>query len=437
MTSDRPSINWDDVTKETTDILSRYLAVDTSNPPGREALATAFLADVLRRDGIESQVLDASDERANLIARLPGDGSKGTFVLLNHTDVVPVERAYWQVDPFGGVVKDGAVWGRGALDMKGMGVMELMTFLLLKRLGLPLKRDVVFMAEADEEVGGIVGIDWLDKNHPELLEAEYVINEGGSGFTQFMGIQRPIFTCAVGEKGPLWLQLKVEGTAGHGSLPHADNCVERLVRALNKIQQWERPITIIPELESLFQRMYREGYLAEAPTPDSLASLAESNLLIKAILTNTISNTVLQAGVKHNVIPSTAQASLDCRLLPGQSPDEFADQVRRVIDDPKVEVQQVYFSSTPASPVQTELFSIIEEVVHEAREDALVLPIISPGFTDSRVFRARGTVAYGFEPILLELAEAATVHGHNERISIDNLRLGAQVIFEVVRRLCT
>jgi acetylornithine deacetylase/succinyl-diaminopimelate desuccinylase-like protein len=318
-----------------------------------------------------------------------------------------------------------------------MGVMELMTFLLFKRLGLPLKRDVVFMAEADEEVGGIRGIDWMDKNHPEALEAEYVLNEGGYGFTQFLGVRRPVFTCAIGEKGPLWLQLKVEGASGHGSLPHADNCIDRLVRALNRIQQWERPITVIPELEPLFPRLHKEGYLTEEPTPARLGRLAETNLMIKAILTNTVANTVLQAGIKHNVIPSTAQASLDCRLLPGQSPEEFTAQVRKVIDDPKVEVQQVYYSATPASPVQTELFDIIEGVVRETREGALVLPIISPGFTDSRVFRARGIVAYGFDPILLELQEAATVHGHNERISIDNIRLGTQIIFEVTRRLCT
>jgi acetylornithine deacetylase/succinyl-diaminopimelate desuccinylase-like protein len=437
MGKDRPAVNWDEVTVEATDILSRYIAVDTSNPPGREELAASFLADILRREGIESRTFDAGEGRASLSARLPGDGSKKALILLNHTDVVPVEAAYWQEEPFAGVVKDGTIWGRGALDMKGMAVMELMSFLLCKRLRLPLKRDLVFLAVADEEVGGLFGIEWLDKNHPEALEAEYVINEGGYGFTQFLGVQRHVFTCAIGEKGPLWLQLKVEGAAGHGSLPHADNCVERLVRALNKIQQWERPITVIPELAPLLQRLHGEGYLAEEPTPASLGQLAETNLLVKAILTNTIANTVFQAGIKHNVIPATAQASLDCRLLPGQSPEEFTAQVREVIDDPKVEVQQVYHSSTPASPVQTELFDIVEDVVRETREEALVLPIISPGFTDSRVFRARGTVAYGFLPVLLELQEAATVHGHNERISIENLRGGTQILFETTRRLCT
>jgi acetylornithine deacetylase/succinyl-diaminopimelate desuccinylase-like protein len=437
MANDRPAVNWDEVTEEATGILSRYIAVDTSNPPGREALAASFLADILRREGIESRILDAGEGRASLSARLPGDSSKGTLILLNHTDVVPVEAAYWQEEPFGGVVKDGVIWGRGALDMKGMGVMELMSFLLCKRLRLPLKRDVVFLAVADEEVGGLAGIEWLEKHHPETLEAEYVINEGGYGFTEFLGVQRPVYSCAIGEKGPLWLQLKVEGAAGHGSLPHADNCVERLVRALYKIQQWKRPITVIPELEPLLQRLHEEGYLADEPTPASLGQLAETNLIVKAMLTNTIANTFLQAGIKHNVIPSTAQASLDCRLLPGQSPEEFAAKVREVIDDPKVEVQQVYHSSTPASPPETELFNIVEDVMRETREEALVLPIIAPGFTDSRVFRARGIVAYGFIPALLELQDAATVHGHNERISIENLRAGTQILFETTRRLCT
>ena len=436
-----PAIDWDDVTREATDLLCRYLTIDTSNPPGNEEPAARFLADFLRKEGIDDiSFYDASDSesqgRVSMRACLPGAGSAKPLVLLNHTDVVPVERDGWEEEPFAGLIKDDVIWGRGAIDMKGMGIMELFAMILIHRNGIPHQRDIVFLAVADEETGGSRGIDFLAREHPEALEAEYVINEGGWGTTDAMGTKRPAFNCGVSEKGPCWLKLVAEGRPGHGSVPHDDNALDRLVRALHRIQEWRRPSAVGPELAEYFARAHRYGLVEEEPTDEAIIRMGERNPLIRSLTSNTISITTAHAGVKHNVIPASAEATLDCRLLPGTDAEAFIEEVRQVIDDPQVRVEQVMVSSTPASPVETELMSVIDQVAREHVEDAVVLPSVSSGFTDSRVFRRQGVTAYGFIPVLLEPREAASIHGHNERLSIENLRLGCQILFEVVRRIC-
>jgi acetylornithine deacetylase/succinyl-diaminopimelate desuccinylase-like protein len=430
-------IDWDAVHEEAIDLLSRYIQVDTSNPPGRERAACEFLGAVLTAEGVDYQLYDAGGEdRVSLRAVLKGDGSARPLMLLNHTDVVPVERQYWDVDPFGGIVKDGCIWGRGALDMKGLGVAELLAFLLLKRQGVPLKRDLVFFAVADEEAGGQYGIEWLERHHPESLVAEFVINEGGGGITELFGVERPVFTVAVAEKGPLWLKLSAEGQPGHGSMPHDDNALDRLVRALYKIQTWRREMSVSPVLNEYFGRLQRAGVFRGDATVDALRRDAESDPRIRALLQNTISATTIGAGIKHNVIPARAEATLDCRLLPGVHPDDFTRELERVIDDPKVTVERVFAGWSDANPFDTELFAVIEDVVREHVEDAVVAPGMTVGFTDSRVFRNRGVISYGFSGELNRPEYARTFHGHNERIGLDSLRLGCQMVYEVTRRMC-
>lgn len=433
-------IDWDAVTREATDLLSRYLAIDTTNPPGNEERAVRFLEEILRREGIDDITLyDASDEqsrgRLSMRAVLRGDGSARPLVLLNHTDVVPVERDGWDEEPFAGIVKDGVIWGRGALDMKGMGIMELMATLLVHRHNIPHRRDIVFFAVADEEAGSEYGVEFLAREHPESLEAEYVINEGGWGTTEVMGVRRAAFNCAVSEKGPCWLRLSTAGRPGHGSVPHDGNALDRLVRALHRIQEWQRPREVVPELSEFFAQAHRHGYMPEEPTEAAIVRMGDSNPLIRAITSNTISLTGARAGVKHNVIPATAEATLDCRLLPGADADAFIEELRAVIDDPDVQIDKVLVSSTPTSPLATDLMRVIEDVSREYVEEAVVLPSVSAGFTDSRVFRRLGITSYGFIPVIVEPIEAATIHGHNERLSIENLRLGCQVLFEIVRRI--
>ncbi|MCH8949141.1 MAG: M20/M25/M40 family metallo-hydrolase [Chloroflexi bacterium] len=438
---DIADIDWDAVTEEATDILSRYIQIDTTNPPGNEAPAVRFLEEILRKNGIDDITFyDASDDksqgRLNMLARLPGDGSAKPFVLLNHTDVVPVERDGWDEEPFAGLVKDGVIWGRGAVDMKGMGVMELIAMLLLKRQGIPLKRDIVFLAVADEEAGSDYGAEFLAREHPETLDAEYVLNEGGWGATEMMGTDRPAFNCAVSEKGPCWLKLTTAGRPGHGSVPHGDSALDRLLRALHRVQEWQRPRTVVPELAEFFAQAHAGGYIEDEPTEESIIALGERNPLFAALTSNTISVTTINSGVKHNVIPATAEATLDCRLLPGTDAEEFIEELRGVIDDPEVGIERVLVSSTPPSPLDTGLMAVIKDVVREHVEEAAVLPSVSSGFTDSRVFRNRGVTAYGFIPALMTPSESISIHGHNERLSIDNLRLGCQILYEILRRTC-
>ena len=436
MTPSAPPVDWDAAFEEALGILQDYLRIDTSNPPGRERLACDFLGAILEREGIACETFDAGDDRVSLRAVLRGDGGKQPLMLLNHTDVVPVEREYWDEEPFAGIVRNGEIWGRGTLDMKGLGVAELITVLLLKRAGLPLARDVVFLAVADEEAGGTRGIEWLEANHPEALAAEYVINEGGGGSTELFGVKRPVFTVTTAEKGPLWLRLVAEGRAGHGSVPHRDNALDRLVRALGRVQEWERGYHLSPVVEEYFARLERAGVYGGGTSFESLQKTAAGHGRIRAVMTNTISATTASAGIKHNVIPGRAEATLDCRLLPGVDVEAFEAELASVIDDPRVRIERVFAGASETSPHDTELFATIESVVRELVEDAVVTPGVTPGFTDSRVFRNRGVVAYGFSGGLTSPNLARTVHGHNERITLDSFRLSCQMIYEVTRRMC-
>ncbi len=358
-------------------------------------------------------------------------------MLLNHTDVVPAEAEHWQVDPFAGVIKDEYVWGRGALDMKGMGVLELVVFLELKRRGTKLKRPLRFFAVADEEAGSDYGVEWLDKNHPELMDdAAFVVNEGGYGAETYLGVERPLFGVSMAEKSPLWLKIKTTGRPGHGSAPHDDNCLDRIVRAMGRIQSWERAPTMTgPVLEAL-QASHEEGYLAVDPAKTSAADLVERHRQLRTIMTNTISATGLRSGVKHNVIPASAEATIDCRLVPGSEHEEFVAEVRKVIDDARVEVETVFGSESPSTEPDTEMHKAIKEVCGEIMPDAAVLPRVSAGFTDSRTFRRRGVPSYGFVPMLLGNNEMGGQHGNNERVSLKNLRLGVEVLYRVVERVC-
>ena len=436
MTVTEPRVDWDAAFEEALGILQEYLRIDTSNPPGRERLACDFLGGILEREGVEYELFDAGNDRVSLRAVLKGDGSRRPLMLLNHTDVVPVEREYWDEEPFSGIIRNGEIWGRGTLDMKGLGIAELLTFLLLKRQGAPLARDVVFLAVADEEAGGLLGIEWLAERHPEALEAEFVINEGGGGSTELFGVKRPVFTVTTAEKGPLWLRLVAEGRAGHGSVPHNDNPLDRLVRALGKLQEWERKAQLSPVLEEYFERLERAGIYSGGTSLKDLEKTAATDVRVRALLTNTISATTATAGMKHNVIPGRAEATIDCRLLPGVDPDAFEAELAQVIDDPKVRLERVFAGASDTSPHDTELFATIESVVRELVEDAVVTPGVTAGFTDSRVFRNEGVVAYGFSGGLTPPNLARTVHGHNERMTLDSFRLSCQMIYEVTRRMC-
>ena len=432
-----PTIDWDAWTEQATEWLSEFIRVDTVNPPGNESRACEWLGHILDAEGIPYQTYDPGNGRATLVARLQGTGTRGKpLILLSHTDVVPFERDQWTVDPMGGEIREGFVWGRGALDMKSQGIMELITFLIHKRQNLPLTRDLVYMAVADEEAGSTYGIEYLDREHPEVLDCEYVINEGGGGSTEALGVERNTINIGVSEKGPLWLTLRAHGRPGHGSVPHDDNAADHLVRALNRVLTWQRPYVVTPEVQEYFNQLHAAGILDRAPTSAVLAELAEGNPRLKSIQMNSISLTTLNAGVKHNVIPAMAEATIDCRLVPGYDAEKFIAELQRVIDDPRIEIERVFVASTLTTSHQTELYEIMKRESRRVLEDALVLPSVSTGFTDSRVFRRRGAAAYGFVPTVTGPSEQGRVHGNDERISIENLRIGTQIMHQVVRGIC-
>ena len=277
--------------------------------------------------------------------------------------------------------------------------------------------------------------DLCVKLDAEILD-ERVINEGGTGAQEVLGVRRPVFHVGVAEKGPLWLRLVTTGTPGHGSVPHDDNALERLICALERIRRWERPQYMTPEVNAYFEALHRAGILTGAPTGEQLQALASQHPRIHSLQTNSISVTSLHAGVKHNVIPAHAEATIDVRLVTGYDPARFLNELRTVIDDPQIEVETVFSSSTPSSPTGTELFRAIQKAVRDHVEDAVVVPSVSTGFTDLRVFRRKGIPAYGFVPVLLEPEDAGRTHGNDERIAIESIRLAMQILFATVREVC-
>jgi acetylornithine deacetylase/succinyl-diaminopimelate desuccinylase-like protein len=429
-------------------LLSQYLRINTTNPPGNEIVAARWLAEVLRREGIEARIFEPAPGKANLYARLAGDGSARPIVLLNHMDVVLASPEFWTVDPFAGLIKDGYVWGRGALDMKGEGVAQLMTLLILTRAKVPLKRDIIFLATADEEIGAGVGAAWIAEQQPDLVRgAEFLLNEGGltrakaggQGAVEFYGI-------GTTEKSPFWLDVTARGTAGHGSRPTPDNPVHRLIRALNRVAEWKTPLIVTPAVERSFRDLATierdttvRRWLSDirAAVRDSAAVRAlTSDLTYNALLRNTISITGLKGSNKTNVIPPVATAAIDVRLLPGQDPAAFLAEIVRVIGDTAVTVkpQGPNWPATESS-TETEMFRAITDVARRDHPEALVTTMMLAGFTDSHHFRRMGIASYGLGPFPLTQNDSRGVHGNDERISLEALRSGVRFYYEVVSRV--
>jgi len=442
----RTDAQWRVVGREAAGLLSQYIAINTTNPPGNELQSATWLKAVLAGEGIESQIFEPRPGKANLYARLRGDGSARPLILLNHMDVVLTSPEYWKVDPFSGAQQDGYIWGRGALDMKGEAVTQLMTLFTLKRAAVPLKRDVIFLATADEEIGGGVGAGWFVENHPELVQdAEFLLNEGGiiradrTGRIEYYGV-------GTTEKSPFWLDVTARGTAGHGSRPTPDNPVHRLVRALNRVAAYQTPLVPTPVVERYLRDLStietdptRRAWLADvrAALRDSAAvRFLTGDLTYNALLRNTISITGLAGSDKTNVIPPVARAALDVRLLPGQDPRAFLSDLVRVVDDSGVAItpQGPNWAATQ-SPTDTELFRAIVAAARQRTPDALVTTPPLTGFTDSHYFRRLGIVSYGLSPFPLNQAESRGVHGNDERVSLETLTFGVHFVYDVVSRV--
>jgi acetylornithine deacetylase/succinyl-diaminopimelate desuccinylase-like protein len=438
-------IDWDKAGDETVRLLADYLRIDTTNPPGNEMRAVRFMAELLEREGIEHTIFESRPGRGNLYARLKGSAAKRPLILLNHTDVVPAEARFWTANPFGGEIRGGYLYGRGAIDMKSLGAVQLMAVLLLKRQRVALDRDVIFLATADEEAGGEEGAGWFVRNHPEVIrDAEFLLTEGSSN--QTAGDRITYYGIGVTEKTPCWLRLTATGNPGHGSVPQRDSAPSRLLRALARLEDYQTELKVVPAVSRYFRgmadlqtdhelkRAFRD--IGAALQDSKLRELVISNAQNAALLRNTIQPTVVKIGSKTNVIAPIATAEIDCRLLPGERPEEFVATVRGVIADPTIQVETLLAFPATESPIDTELYRAITEARFVEDPSARVVPTVLTGFTDSHFFRDLGIVCYGISPFRIPAVDSGGVHGNDERISIDSLKDGTRLLYDVVEALC-
>lgn len=440
-----PSLNWDSLAAESVRNLSAYLAVNTTNPPGNELAAARFVQQLLAREGIEAQILDTAElgpGRANLYARLRSRGTKKAIALVNHLDVVPVMRQFWTVDPFAGLVQDGYVWGRGALDMKGEGMVQLMALIALKRSGVALNRDIVFIGNADEEVSG-KGAALFVQRHADLLkDVEFLMTEGGDNLVEDGRLA--YYGVGVAEKRAFWQRVTVHGTPSHGSRPTKQNPVPHLVDALSRLGHYETPLHVTPGVAKYFADIApRYQGRERAWLADVASALADSNarawitdnIYWNAILRNTISLTVLAGSNKTNVIPAEASAEIDIRILPDQDTAAVRAELLRVVGDTAVHWQTMYPPKPPLdSPIDTDLFRAIVRAAGERDPGVRVTTPMLTGATDRPTYRALGIVTYGFDPFKVDKADAQRgVHGNDERVSVANVGFGVHYLYDVLR----
>lgn len=438
-------IDWGAMGTEAVGVLQQYLRINTTNPPGNELETARFLKAFLEKEGIEAQILDTAElgaGRANLYARLKGSGSKRAIALVQHMDVVPVTPAYWTVPAFSGEIRDGFVYGRGALDMKGQGVAHLMALVALKRSGVPLTRDIVFIANADEELGSTGALVFVDR-HPELLrDVEYLITEGGANV--YRDGRLSYYSVGVAEKRTFWQRLVVKGTPSHGSRPTRANPVPRLVAALDRIARYETPLHVTPGVDKFFRDISRNysgqqaAWLSDVRTALGDPRAREwilSDVYWNAILRNTISLTGLAGSNKTNVIPAEASAEVDVRLLPDQNPDSVLATLRRIVADTAVRFETLLEPKAPfESPVNTDLFRAVERAARERDPRGFVTSSMMTGATDRPSYRKLGIVVYGVDPFKVEAAdEQRGVHGNDERLSVANVGFGVRFLYDVLR----
>ena len=441
-------IDWKAVRAEVTGYLQALIRIDTTNPPGNESEAARYLEGILRQEGFDPLFVESEPGRGNVLARLSG-GDEPPLMLLGHTDVVAAEPEHWTHPPFSGALADGCVWGRGALDMKNMVAANLMVLLLLQRQGVRLNRDLVFAATADEEAGkGNHGPGWIIDNRPELWDAPLIITEGG-GSDFAVGEQR-FYTCQTGQKGLCRLRLIARGTPGHGSMPHGDSAIVKLSKALAGLEGAAFPAHISASVHHFIEGVANRRPAAEAALWQQVLDPATSDAALRdlpigntlrrelgAVLHNTASATMVQAGSKINVIPGEATAWIDGRLVPGQTAESFATELRTFVgDEVAIEIDQ-YTPPLEASS-DTPLFQTIVEVMQEHESDAPVLPYLMPAGTDAKhiVPRRPETQIYGFMPYRQQPGEEEMelIHGHDERTSVEELLFATQVLYEIVCR---
>ena len=419
------------------------IRIDTINPPGNEFRAVNFYAEIFESEGIEYETAESAEGRGNIWARLEGGNEPG-LILLQHLDVVPAEEEFWTIDPLSGDIRDGYILGRGARDMKGLGVIQLASFLSLHRSGAELNRDIIFLATADEEAGGFYGVDWLIKNRPEIFEdAGILLNEGGGGSRNEEG--DVVFGIEVTQKVPVWLRLNAIDTPGHGSSPRTTSSVTRIVQALNILLENPFPPRIIGPVAEYFSELSIDMDEEWGPAyadintavrdPAFVQKLHSSRPGHNSLIRDTCSMTRLSGSTKINVIPPEAWAELDCRILPDKPSEQFIEELKNMIGDTGVTIETIMAFTPAISETNTRLFAAIESVTQELHPGSRVLPSVSTGFTDSHFTRDLGIVSYGFNPLITDSGEHTGVHGNDEQVGEAAFRRAVNDFAAVVRNV--
>lgn len=433
---------WEEVKEEATELLREYIRIDTVNPPGNEIEGAKFLKQALEKEGLECNIFESEKGRGNIITRLKGTGEAPSLLLLSHIDVVPADEDKWEYPPFLGELVDNMIWGRGALDCKSLGIAELMVMLLLKRERIKLKGDVVTAATADEEAGGVFGAEWIVKEKFPFVKTDYVINEGGGdGILTDKG---HIFLCQTAEKGIYWMRLKFKGRPGHGSMPHEDNCINKMAKAINLISSYSSPIKVNDVVEKFVEGFGIDKKVIDPNLSKQILKAIEDKKMaywINAMMRNTFSPNVVKGGKKTNVIPSECYLEVDSRILPGYEPEYALEELRKLLKDiVEFDVEIIQKSIASQSSLETPLYKIIEKSIKDFSPNANLIPFMQVGGTDSRFFREKGIPAYGFGPILIDGPYGeflAMVHGHNEKISTDNLLFMIKTLWNIVTNFST
>jgi len=442
--------DWTAARQETLAHLQAMIRMNTVNPPGNELQVARYLDSTLKSAGIETHLFEPTPGRGALVARIKGNGSKQPVLIMGHMDVVGVERAHWSVDPFAAEIKGEYLYGRGAIDDKGMLAANLETMLLLERhvvdKGGTLSRDVIFVANSDEEQSGEWGMGWLIAKHPELIRAEFALNEGGR--VRIVGGRRLYVAVQNTEKVPHTVTITAHGPGGHASVPLAGNAILRLGRALARISEYKEPVQVNPTTREFFSRLAavwqnRDERMAMADVASSDARRQQRGARVlgrtavfDAVLRNGISATLLQSGIRSNVIPTDATATLNIRTLPGQSIDGVVKRLERVVNDSLVEFRiATRGTDAPASDFNSPMFAAIRDAASALDPSLTTVPYLSTGATDSARLRAWGMQAFGLLPFPMNQDDEERMHGNDERIPLASLEFGTKLIYGTIARV--
>jgi acetylornithine deacetylase/succinyl-diaminopimelate desuccinylase-like protein len=412
---------------EVTEILQGLIRIDTTNPPGNETAAAEFLRDYLESSGVGCELYARVRERANLVARIPGRSDGPRLLLLSHTDVVLADPAEWSADPFGGELRGGEVWGRGALDMKGHVAAAAVTMASLAREGFEPSGDLIFAAAADEEVGAGFGAQWLCEAHPDAIRCDYCVNEGGGDRIELNG--RVFYVCSTAEKMSAPFVVRVRGRSGHASTPGiADNALVKAAPLIEALGAYRPERSLEPEVVAFF-----EAVTGSAPTsPDDALERARAASpafaeLIEPLFAMTVSPTMAAASRKRNVIPAVCEITVDCRVLPGRTIADAERAVRSAMGEGDYDLEWLSAHGGTRSPMESPLWDAAASFVEAIEPGAAAVPMCVAGFTDSHWIReAFGAVAYGFFPARTMSYETAArlIHSADERVPVEDLELG-------------